>query len=157
MSVRKVDPSQSPTIQNRKALHRYEVLDRVEAGIALQGCEVKSIRAGQVTLDEAFARVSRGQMVLHGLHVNAYVNGDAKTQQPRRDRTLLLHRREIARLAERASQQRLTLIPLSLYFKAGRVKVELGVCKGKNAADKRESLKAKEVERDVQQELRRRR
>jgi SsrA-binding protein len=142
---------------NRRARYEYEILDRVEAGIALLGPEVKSLRAGKASLSEAWADVRNGEVWLVGCHVAPYEQAGRENPEPRRDRKLLLHRAEIARLAGRVSERGLTLVPLELYFRAGRAKVELALARGKRSHDKREAIARRESERDLQRALRRRR
>jgi SsrA-binding protein len=148
----------SPTIHNRKARHNYHVLQVIEAGVALVGTEVKSIRNSEVSLDEAFARIENGQVWLIGCHIKPYPYGDQRHPlDPVRPRKLLLHRRQINSLVGSLSQRGTTLAPLSMYFKAGRVKVEIGLCRGKQQFDKRDSIRKKEQRREIDQAMRRRR
>ncbi len=142
--------------QNRKARHNYAILDALECGIALVGSEVKSLRAGKVSLDEAYGRVREGEVWLIGCDIPEYVQANRFNHTPRRPRKLLLHRREIKRFAARAYEKGLTLIPLKMYFKEGRAKVLLGLCKGKQLHDKRQSMKQADARRDMQRALRRR-
>ena len=116
---------------NKKAFHDYFVLERFEAGIELFGTEVKSIRGGQVNLKDSFCTVKDGQLFARGIHVSPYEKGNIFNRDPVRPRRLLMHKREIVKLGDRVAQEGVALIPLSLYFKDGRVKVELGLCKGK--------------------------
>ena len=134
---------------NRKAFHEYFVLERFEAGIELAGTEVKSIRAGEVNLKDSFCLVKNGELFVRGMHVSPYEHGNIFNKDPVRLRRLLMHKREIAKLQARVMQDGVALIPLSLYFKDGRVKVELGLCKGKKLHDKRESESEREVRRDI--------
>jgi SsrA-binding protein len=136
-------------VQNRKAHHDYHVLEKIEAGLALRGPEVKSIRAGEVSLGESFAVVENGQVVLRDLHINPYANARLETCDPVRPKVALLHRSEIKRLADQIAQQGRTLIPLRLYLKRGLIKVELALCAGKHAGDKRETLRRKTAEREA--------
>jgi len=142
--------------QNRRARHQYEVLDTLECGLALVGSEVKSLRIGHVSLDEAFARVDGGEVWLLGCEIPEYPHANILNHQPRRRRKLLLHRREIKKFAQLAVEKSLTLIPLKMYFKGGRAKVLLGLCRGKKLYDKRETLKKREMARDMQRAARRR-
>lgn len=142
--------------KNRKAFHDYSILETTEAGIALVGTEVKSLRLGNVNLKDSYARVERGEVVLYGLHISPYDHGNRYNHAPERPRRLLLHRREIGRLKSRTEEKGLTLVPLSLYFKGGRAKVELGLAKGKQIHDKRETLRKREIEMDMEQAIRRR-
>ena len=134
---------------NRKAFHEYFVLERFEAGIELAGTEVKSIRAGTVNLKDSFCTVKNGELFVRGMHVSPYEHGNIFNKDPVRPRRLLMHKREIMKLQARVMQDGLTLIPLSLYFKDGRVKVELGLCKGKKLHDKRDSEAERESRRDI--------
>lgn len=134
---------------NRQAYHDYFVEDTFEAGIALTGTEVKSIRAGRVNLRGAYARVRNGEVWLDGMHIAVYEQGTYMNHEPLRERRLLLHRREIDRLVGRIQTKGLTLVPLKLYFKENRVKVELGLCRGKKLYDKRETIKQRETQREL--------
>ena len=139
---------------NRKAFHEYFVLERFEAGIELAGTEVKSIRAGNVNLKDAFCTVKNGELFVRGMHVSPYEQGNIFNRDPVRPRRLLMHKREILKLNARIMQDGVALIPLSLYFKDSRVKVELGLCKGKKLHDKRDDIAAKDAQRDIQRALR---
>jgi SsrA-binding protein len=138
---------------NRKALRDYHILEKIEAGISLKGTEVKSIRAGLVNLMGAFARVVQGELILYGMDIQPYLRASHEQHEPKRERKLLLHRREILKLHQDVTIKGRALVPLRLYWKAGRVKVELGVGKGKNKGDKREDLKARAVQRDLDREM----
>jgi SsrA-binding protein len=144
---------------NRKAFHEFHVLERIEAGIELRGTEVKSIRAGQISLAGGFARPEAGGVVLRSVNVPVYEYGGAFNHDPLRPRRLLLHRREIEKLRALTEQQGGSAIPLEVYLRNGRVKVELGLCRGKRVADKRETLRrrtaAREAEREVARATRR--
>ncbi len=144
----------SDLARNKKAWHDYTVLETFEAGIALSGTEVKSCRLHNITLTDGYARVVNGQVEMHNVHISPYAMGNRHNHEPVHPRKLLLHRREIRRLATATEQRGCTLIPLSLYLKGGLVKVQLGLCKGKRQADKRESLKERDAARAVQQALR---
>jgi len=137
--------------QNRKARHDYHIDETIEAGIQLVGTEVKALRYGGGNLRDAYARVEQGEVYLHGVHISPYSHGHQFNHDPLRRRKLLLHRREIHRLAGLVSRKGCTLVPLGLYFRDGRVKVALGVARGKTKEDRREDLK----ERDAQLEARR--
>jgi SsrA-binding protein len=139
---------------NRKARFEYEILDTFEAGIALLGPEVKSLRAGRASLSDAYAHVRRGEMFLANAHISPYEEASRENKDPRRERKLLLHRNEILRLAGQVAERGLTLVPLSLYFKAGRAKVELALVRGKKLYDKRDTIRRREEQRDVQRALR---
>jgi SsrA-binding protein len=138
---------------NRKALHDYHVLERLEAGVALTGTEVKSCRAGRVQLREGWVDFRAGEAWLVGVHVSAYEHGGRDSPAPERDRKLLLARREIDRLAERARAKGFTVVPLSLYAKGDRIKVEIALVQGKQLHDKRESEKRREQEREARRAL----
>ncbi len=139
---------------NRKAFHDYHILEDVEAGLALTGTEVKSVRAGRVNLREAFARVQNGEAWLWNAHIAPYERGTAWNHEPTRTRKLLLHRREIDRLAGQTRQTGVTLVPLSVYDKRGHIKVKLGVAKGKREYDKREAIAEREARRDIERAVR---
>jgi SsrA-binding protein len=138
-----------PVATNRKARHEYEILETVEAGLVLRGTEVKSLRAGQVNFKDSFATVRNNEAWLRGCHISPYSHGTDANHQPERDRKLLLHQREIARLTGKIAERGLTLVPLRLYFKKGRVKLELGLARGKKLHDKRSSLREREVRREM--------
>jgi SsrA-binding protein len=148
--LRDSGPSIRRVSQNRRARHDYDVLETFECGIELRGAEVKSLRAGQMTLQDAYARVDRGQVWLLGAHVAPYeyANGFGRVD-PDRARKLLLHRRQIDELAGRVAQQSLTLVPLSVYFKDGIAKVELAVARGRKTYDKRHALAARDANREM--------
>ena len=134
---------------NRQAYHDYFVDESFEAGIALTGTEVKSIREGKVNLRGAYARIKDGEVWLEGVHIAIYEQGTYMNHDPVRPRKLLLHRREINRLVGRIQAKGLTLVPLKLYFKENRAKVELGLCRGKKLYDKREAIKERESQREL--------
>ena len=134
---------------NRKAFHEYFVLERFEAGIELAGTEVKSIRAGNVNLKDAFCTIKDGELFVRGMHISPYEHGNIFNKDPIRPRRLLMHKREIVKLNARIMQDGVALIPLSLYFKDSRVKVELGLCKGKKLHDKRDSEAERQTRRDI--------
>jgi SsrA-binding protein len=139
---------------NRKARFEYEILDTLEAGIALLGPEVKSLRAGNANLTDAYAIVRRGEVFLVNAHIGPYYQAGRANAAPRRERKLLLHRAEIARFAGRAAERGFTLVPLELYFKEGRAKVQLGLARGKKAHDKRETIRERDSEREMQRAVR---
>ena len=141
---------------NRKAFHEYFVLERFEAGIELAGTEVKSIRAGQVNLKDSFCTVKDGELWVRGMHISLYEHGNIFNKDPVRARRLLMHKREILKLHARIMQDGVALIPLSLYFKDSRVKVELGLCKGKKLYDKRDSDAERQSKRDIDRILKER-
>ena len=136
-------------VKNQKAFHEYFVEERFEAGVVLAGTEVKSIRQGGVNLKDSWCQVKDGELWLHGAHISPYEKGNIFNKDPRRVRKLLMHRREILRLHMAVQRDGLTLIPLSLYFKDAKVKVELGLCKGKKLYDKRASAAEKDARRDM--------
>jgi len=142
---------------NRRARHDYTIEDTVEAGLVLTGTEVKSLRAGRATLSDGFGQISDGEAWLHGVHIPEYTQGTWTNHDPRRIRKLLLHRKEIDKLASSVSERGLTLIPLSLYFSDGKVKIELGLARGKRTYDKRQDLAKRDAAREVERALRRRR
>jgi SsrA-binding protein len=141
--------------QNRSARHEYDVIDTLECGIVLVGSEVKSLRTGRVSLDEAYGRVKGNEVWLVGCDIPEYVQANRFNHEPRRPRKLLLHRREIVKFASKAFETGLTLVPLKLYFKNGRAKLLLGVCRGRKLHDKREKMKKRDVDRDISRALRR--
>ena len=141
---------------NRKAFHEYFVLERFEAGIELAGTEVKSIRAGNVNLKDAFCTIKDGELFVRGMHISPYEHGNIFNKDPVRPRRLLMHKREIVKLNARVMQEGVALIPLSLYFKDSRVKVELGLCKGKKMYDKRNDDAKREAARDIERTLKER-
>ena len=134
---------------NRKALHDYAVLDTYEAGVALLGTEVKSIREGSVNLRDSYARIDRGEVWLLNVHIGPYSHTGYATHEDRRQRKLLLHAHEIRKLTGRVAEKGLTLVPLQMYFKIGRVKVALALVKGKQEHDKRETIRKREVDRET--------
>ena len=134
---------------NRKAFHEYFVLERFEAGIELARTEVKSIRGGNVNLKDAFCTIKNGELFIRGMHISPYEHGNIFNKDPVRPRRLLMHKREILKLNARVMQDGVALIPLSLYFKDSRVKVELGLCKGKKLHDKRDSEADRQSKRDI--------
>ena len=142
--------------QNRKAYHDYFVEDRYEAGIELFGTEVKSIRAGQVNLKDSYCTIREGELFVRGMHVSPYEKGNIFNRDPVRIRRLLMHKREIRKLGDRVAQDGVALVPLSLYFKDSRVKVELGLCKGKKLYDKRDSDAERNAKRDMDRAMKER-
>jgi len=151
------DPNERPIAQNRKARHKFAVLDALECGIVLVGSEVKSLRCGRVSIEEAYGRVRDGEVWLVGCDIPEYVEANRFNHNPRRPRKLLLHRREIKRFAMQAYEKGLTLVPLKLYFKEGKAKVLLGLCRGKELHDKREAMKTAQAQRDMARQMMRRR
>lgn len=138
---------------NRKALRDYHILEKFEAGIALKGTEVKSIRAGLVNLMGAFARIEKGELLVYGLDIQPYAMASHEQHEPKRPRKLLLHRREIDKLFGDVTIKSRALVPLRMYWKSGKVKMELAVGKGKDQGDKRQDLKTKAVKRDLDREM----
>ena len=136
--------------QNKKAWHNYFIEDKYQAGIALLGTEVKSLRDGKANLGDSYAKIQKGEVFLVDAHISAYRFGNRFNHDPLRQRKLLLHRREIRRLIGKVQEKGLTLIPLRLYFSDGKAKVELGLAKGKKLFDKRETLKRKTMEREME-------
>jgi SsrA-binding protein len=148
--------TERPIAENRKARHKYQVLDTLECGVVLVGSEVKSLRNGRVSLDEAYGRVRHGELWLVGADIAEYFEAHRMNHDSRRVRKLLLHRREIEKFANRAHEQGLTLVPLKMYFKRGRAKVLMGLCRGKKLHDKRETLKKADSDRQIARAMRRR-
>ena len=142
--------------QNRKAFHDYFVEEKYECGLALFGTEVKSIRQGRVNLKESWAQVRQGEVWVEGMHISPYEQGNIFNRDPLRPKKLLMHRSEIRKLDSLVMRQGFTLIPLELYFKDGRVKLQLGLCKGKHLHDKRDSMARKDSDREIQRALRER-
>jgi SsrA-binding protein len=139
--------------ENRRARHDFHLLERLEAGIALTGTEVKSLREGRATLQGAFGEVREGEVWLVGAHIGEYAQGNVANHEPERDRKLLLHRREISSLIGKVSERGLTLVPTRLYFKDGRAKVELALARGKEARDKRRDIAEREAKRQIERAL----
>ena len=147
-------PAEKVVAENRKARHDYEIIDTLECGIALVGSEVKSLRSGRISLDEAYGRVEGVEVWLLGCDIPEYEKANQLNHKPKRPRKLLLHRREIIKFAAQAFEKRLTLVPLKMYFKSGRVKVLMGIGRGRKAHDKRDKLKADTARRDIEIALR---
>lgn len=140
--------------QNRKAWHDYYIEEKYECGIALFGTEVKSIRQGKVNLKESWAQIRKGEVWVEGMHISPYEHGNIYNRDPLRAKKLLLHKNEICKLDNLVMRQGFTLIPLEMYLRDGRVKVQLGLCKGKQLHDKRESLARKDSDREILRALR---
>ncbi len=138
-----------PIAENRKARHDYFVLEKLEAGLSLVGTEVKSIRAGQVNLKDSWIEEEGGELFVLGMHVSPYEKGNIFNRDPMRKRKLLVHKKEIRHLSQEKKLQGYTLIPLQLYFKHGKVKLELGLCKGKKLYDKRADMAVRDAKRDI--------
>jgi SsrA-binding protein len=149
---RKVAPGDVAT--NRYAAYRFELLDRLETGIVLQGTEVKALRAGSAQLKDGYASVRDGELWLHNVHIPPYGPASRENHEPERPRKLLAHRREIDRLVQRPQERGLTIVPTRIYFSDGRAKVEIALARGKDRFDKRESIKARDQQRDVERALR---
>jgi SsrA-binding protein len=141
---------------NRRAFHDYEIMERMEAGIALLGSEIKSAREGKVNIQEAYVRPDKGEMWLIGAHIAPYEAASYQGHDPRRSRRLLLHKKQIRELTEEATQKGLTLIPLRMYLKDGRAKVEVAVGRGRKQYDKREAIAKRDAQREVERALRQR-
>ena len=150
------DKNQKRIAENRKARRNYEIIDTLECGIALQGSEVKSLRAGKVSLDEAYGRILNKEVWLIGCDIAEYSHANVMNHEPRRPRKLLLHRREIHKFASKATERGLTLVPLKMYFKSGKAKILMGVGRGRKLFDKREKLKKETLKRDMERAVRRR-
>jgi SsrA-binding protein len=148
------DPQRKLVASNRRARFDYEILDRVEAGIELRGPEVKSLRAGRASLNEAYALVRGGEVFLVNAHIDPYEQAGRENADPRRERRLLLHKREILRLEGQVAERGRTLVPLALYFRGGRAKIELALARGKRSIDKRQTIQRREQEREVARALR---
>jgi SsrA-binding protein len=151
------DQGKKVIASNRRARHEYAIEDVVEAGLVLTGTEVKSLRAGRANLTDGYGMITGSEAWLHGVHIPEYTQGTWTNHEPTRTRKLLLHRKEIDRLASSINERGLTLVPLSLYFKDGRAKIELGLGRGKRTYDKRHELAKRDAAREVERELRRRR
>ncbi len=142
--------------ENRQARHEYFVLEALEAGIELVGTEVKSIRLGGVNLKDSWCEIRDGQIYAIGVHISPYEKGNIYNRDPRRDRRLLIHKSEIRRLFDKVRQEGLTIVPLKLYYKGSRVKMEVGLCKGKKLYDKRDDMARRQTERDIERVLKER-
>lgn len=151
------EKNEKAVVTNRKAYHDYFIEDKFEAGIMLQGTEVKSLRGGRVNLQDSYASVKGNEVFLHHCHISPYSHGNIMNHEPLRTRKLLLHRKEINKLLGKTQQQGLTLIPLRIYFsKRGLAKVEIGLAKGKKQHDRRESIKKREAGREVERAMKER-
>ncbi|MEK7789636.1 MAG: SsrA-binding protein SmpB [Planctomycetota bacterium] len=140
--------------KNRKAYFQYEILEKIEAGVVLTGTEVKSIRNRDVSINESFAHLNNGEIFVYEMHIGEYKQGNRQNHEPKRVRKLLLHKREIAKITGKIKQKGYTMIPLSLYFKEGVVKVELALVRGKTKIDKREDIKKRDIDREIQRAMR---
>lgn len=151
------DESRKVIATNRKAFFNYEIFERAEAGIVLAGSEVKSIREGGLNFRDSFVELRAGELFLIGCRIGPYSHSNIQNHAEGRDRKLLLHRREIGKLGRKASERGYTIVPLQAYFKNGRIKVEIGLARGKKSHDKRETIKRKDIERETRQAVRDRR
>ncbi len=149
--------SETLIARNKKAYYNFEILEDLEAGLVLRGTEVKSLRERRVNLKESYARIKGGEVWLEGCHISPYSHGNISNHDPIRPRKLLLHKREIRRLLAKVMEKGWTLVPLSLYFSKGKVKVRIALARGKQSHDKREAKKRRMVEREIEAELKRRR
>ena len=143
-------------IENKKAYHDYFVTETLECGIALKGNEVKSIREGHVSIKESWCQIQNGNLVIRGMHISKWATANTFDVDEDRERVLLAHKSEISKLEEKVSLDGITIIPLKIYFKNGKCKVLIGVCKGKHNYDKRESLKERDTKREINRELKER-
>ncbi len=151
----KSDAAEKVVATNKKAFHDYFILDKLEAGIVLLGTEVKSIREGRLNLRDSYAAVRKEEAFLHNCHISPYSHGNRENHDPLRDRKLLLHQREIRKLIGKTQEKGLTLIPLRVYLRRGKIKVELGLARGKKLYDKRETERRKEAERESRAAMKR--
>jgi len=149
-------PASGDVATNRRARYKFQLLDRFEAGIALQGSEVKSLRDGKASINEAYAVIERGELWLRGAHIPPYLPAAQENHDPDRTRKLLMHRREIERLIGKTAERGLTLIPTRIYFKGPRAKVELALAKGKEARDRRREIRDRDTRREVERDYRQR-
>ena len=141
-------------VQNRKARHDYTVLETYEAGLVLHGTEVKSLRMGRSNLKDSYAAMSNGELWTYGMHISPYEKGNVFNTDPMRPKKLLMHRSEILKISQQVAQKGLTLIPLSLYLKNGKVKTEIGLCKGKKTYDKRADIAERDAKREIDRHVR---
>ncbi len=140
---------------NKKARFNYEIIEKIEAGIVLKGTEVKSIRNRNVSIGESYAQIKENEVFLHNLHISPYEQGNRENHDPIRVRKLLLHKNEIRKLVAKTQQKGLSLVPLSIYLRKGKIKVELAIGRGKRLVDKREAIKKKTIEREIERIVRR--
>jgi SsrA-binding protein len=150
MNKMQSNPSEKNITVNRKARHEYEIIQTIEAGIVLLGTEVKSLRQGKINLVDSFAQIKNGEVWLVSAHISEYTEGNINNHEPTRTRKLLLNKVEIRKLTSKVNEKGLTLVPLRVYFSSGKVKVELGLAKGKKVYDKREDIKKRDFQRDQQ-------
>ena len=144
-------------IANKKARFQYEIVEQIESGLVLQGTEVKSLRMGKVNLTDSYANIINGEIFLYNLHISPYEPGTVFNHEPLRVRKLLLHKQEIKRLTGKVQEKGMTLVPLKIYFKNGRAKIELGLCRGKKTVDRRRDIARKDEERQLQREFKEKR
>ncbi|MDT8325536.1 MAG: SsrA-binding protein SmpB [Bacteroidota bacterium] len=140
-------------LNNRRARHEYHVLESIEVGVVLRGTEVKSVRAGKINVLDAYASVVDGELFLHNMHISPFEKGNIHNHDPLRVRKLLARKKEIRKLGQKVNEKGLTLIPLQIYFSGRHLKIEIGVCKGKKTYDKRQALKKREIQRDMERQL----
>jgi SsrA-binding protein len=152
----RAEPGEKLIASNKKAYHNYFILDKTEAGIVLLGTEVKSAREGRVNLKDSYGLVRQGEVFLLNCHISPYTHGNRQNHEPTRTRKLLLHAKEIRRLVGKAQEKGLTLVPLRVYLKRGRIKVEIGIARGKKLIDKRETERRKELDREARAQLKKR-
>ena len=152
-----MEPEEKVLATNRKAYFNFEILDRVEAGVSLVGTEVKSVREGGLNFRDSYVDFRGGELFLVGCRIGPYSHGNLQNHPEERDRKLLLHKREILKLGGKVTEKGLTIVPLKAYFRRGRVKLEIGLARGKRSHDKRESIKRKEIERETRRAVRERR
>jgi len=159
MARKKQSKSSDPVILNRKARHQYQILETLECGVMLHGSEVKSVREGKASIGEGYVRAESDpvRLTLHGMHIGEYQPAGANQHHPTRTRRLLAHKREILKLAGKSQVKGMTIVPLRMYFKNGYAKVEIGLAVGKSRSDKREDLKKREHQRDIERAMTRRR
>jgi SsrA-binding protein len=149
-------PASGDVATNRRARHKFELLEKMEAGVELQGSEVKSLREGKASINEAYALIDKGEVWLRGAHIPPYLPASQENHEPERPRKLLLHRREIERLIGKTAQRGLTLVPTRIYFKSGRAKVELALAKGREGRDRREDIQKRDQRREIEREYKQR-
>lgn len=142
-------------ILNRKARYNYQIFDTIEAGIVLTGTEIKSIRSGKANIKDSYATIKKGEVLLINMHISPYENGNIFNHEETRTRKLLLHKKEIKKIESKITLEGYTLVPLKIYFKRGIAKIELGIAKGKKNYDKRETIKQRDIERDIKARLKR--
>jgi len=153
---KKPTPERGDVATNRRARHKFQLLERFEAGIALQGSEVKSLREGKAQINEAYALIDRGELWLRGAHIPPYLPAASQNHEPDRPRKLLMHRREIERLIGKTAERGLTLVPTRIYFKGPRAKVELALAKGKEGRDRRREIRDRDLRREVERDYKQR-